>query len=138
MNQNNISNSKFCSIFEFKKDVKTKYFDEYLSLKLGYKQRDIINEKIDELMPKEFSSSHQNMIKRVLIEEQRRFFKIRNNFIFDSTHSVMNLINMHGIMIYHLFNYLIIIMELSFVEENDYIFMFNHHFFSFSSLINEL
>ena len=128
MNQNNLSNSKFCAIFEFKEEIKTKYFNEFLSLKLGYKQRDIINEKIDELMPKEFSSSHQNMIKRVLIEEQRRFFKIRNNFIFDSTHSVMNLINMHGIMIYHLFNYLIIIMELSFVEENDYIFMLNHNF----------
>ena len=58
MNQNNIPKSKFCAIFEFKKEITTKYFDEYLSLKLGYKQKDIINEKIDELMPKEFSSSH--------------------------------------------------------------------------------
>ena len=128
MNQNNISNSKFCAIFEFKKEIKTKYFDEYLSLKLGYKQRDIINEKIDELMPKEFSSSHQNMIKRVFIGEQKRFFKIEKNCIFDATHTVMNLIDMHGIMIYNLSNYLIMILEISFTEESDYIFMLNHNF----------
>ena len=128
MNQNNIPKSKYCAIFEFKKEITTKYFDEYLSLKLGYKQKDIINEKIDELMPKEFSSSHQNMVKRTFIGEQRRFFKIQKNCIFDSSHTVMNIIDMHGIMIYNLFNYLIMIMEISFIEESDYIFMLNHNF----------
>ena len=128
LNQNNIPKSKFCAIFEFKKEITTKYFDEYLSLKLGYKQKDIINEKIDELMPKEFSSSHQNMVKRTFIGEQRRFFKIQKNCIFDSSHTVMNIIDMHGIMIYNLFNYLIMIMEISFIEESDYIFMLNHNF----------
>ena len=128
VNQNNIFNSKFYAIFEFKKEIKTKYFDEYLSLKLGYKQRDIINEKIDELMPKEFSSSHQNMIKRNFIGEQKRHFKIEKNCIFDSSHTVMNLIDMHGIMIYNLWNYLIMILEISFIEENEYIFMLNHNF----------
>ena len=128
MNQNNISNSKFCAIFEFKKEIKTKYFDEYLSLKLGFKQTDIINEKIDELMPKEFSSSHQNVIKRAFIGEQKRFYKIEKNCIFDATHTVMNPVDMHGIMIYNLYNYLIMILEISFIEESDYIFMLNHNF----------
>ena len=40
----------------------------------------------------------------------------------------MNIIDMHGIMIYNLFNYLIMIMEISFIEESDYIFMLNHNF----------
>ena len=128
MNQNNIPKSKYCAIFEFKKEITTKYFDEYLSLKLGYKQKDIINEKIDELMPKEFSSSHQNMVERAFIGEQRRFFKIQKNCIFDSSHKVMNIIDMRGIMICNLFNYLIMIMEISFIEESDYIFMLNHNF----------
>ena len=35
---------------------------------------------------------------------------------------------MHGIMIYNLYNYLIMILEISFIEESDYIFMLNHNF----------
>ena len=54
INQNQNKDSKFYAIFEFKKEIKTKYLDEFISLKLGFKQKDIINEKMDELMPKEF------------------------------------------------------------------------------------
>ena len=127
-NQNNKSDSKFFAIFEFKKELKTKYFDECLSLRLGYKQRDIINEKIDELMPKEFTNSHQNMVKKLFIGEQKRFFKTSKNYIFDSSHTIMNLVDSHGIMIYNLSNYLIMILEITILHERDYIFMVNHNF----------
>ena len=77
MNQNNIPKSKYCAIFEFKKEITTKYFDEYLSLKLGYKQKDIINEKIDELMPKEFSSSIKIWLKELLLVNKDDFSKFK-------------------------------------------------------------
>ena len=128
INQNNKTDSKFFAIFEFKREIKTKYFDEAITLKLGYKQQDIINEKIDELMPKEFSNSHQNLIKRLFIGEQKRFFKYGNKYIFDAGHTVMHLMEGHGVIIYNLSNYLITILESKFVEENDYVFMLNHNF----------
>ena len=127
-NQNNRTDSKFFAIFEFKKEITTKYFDEYLAIKLGYKQRDIINEKLDELMPKEFSNSHQNMVKKTFIGEQKRFFKTSTNYIFDSSHTVMYLVNTHGIMIYNLSNYLFIILEIVLNDDKDYTFMLNHNF----------
>ena len=127
-NQNNKSDSKFFAIFEFKKEIKTKYFDECLSLRLGYKQREIINEKMDELMPKDFSNSHINMIKKLFMGEQKRFFKTSKNYIFDSSHTVMYSIDSHGIMIYNLSNYLIMILEIKINDDRDYIFMLNHNF----------
>ena len=126
--QNNRSDSKFFAIFEFKKEIKTKYFDECLSLKLGYKQKEIINEKLDEFLPKEFSHSHLNVIKKLFLGEQKRFFKAQNSFIFDVSHTTMNLIDAHGIMIYNLSNNLIMILELKLIEDRDYIFMLNHNF----------
>ena len=125
INQNNKSDSKFFVIFEFKKEIKTKYFDECLSFRLGYKQREIVNEKMDELMPKEFSNSHQNMVKKLFMGEQKRFFKTSKNYIFDFSHTVMSLIDSHGIMIYNLSNYLIMILEIKIIEDRDYIFMLN-------------
>jgi hypothetical protein len=55
--------SKTYVIVEFKKELRTKYFGEDGALKLGFKQKDIINEKIDLLMPRDFCKSHQNAIK---------------------------------------------------------------------------
>ena len=48
--QNNILGSKTYVIVEFKKELRTKYFTEDGGLKLGYHQKDIINEKIDILI----------------------------------------------------------------------------------------
>ena len=127
-NQNNRPDSRFFAIFEFKKELKTKYFDECMSLRLGYKQRDIINEKIDELMPKEFCNSHQNMVKRYFLGEQRRFLKAAKNYVFDSSHTVMFVVDSHAVMIYNLSNYLVMIFEMTLAEEKDYIFMLNHNF----------
>ena len=40
----------------------------------------------------------------------------------------MNLVDSHGIMIYNLSNYLIMILEITILHERDYIFMVNHNF----------
>ena len=65
--QNNNFNSKYFSIFEYNKDLKTKYFCEYCALKLGFKQKDIINEEMEVLFPKKFYEYHQNMEKYLII-----------------------------------------------------------------------
>ena len=65
--QNNRTNSKFFAIYEYKKELRTKYFSEECALRLGYKQKDIINKSVDELMPNEFCKSHQNLIKNIII-----------------------------------------------------------------------
>ncbi len=127
-NQNHNSDSKYFCIFQFKKELKTKYFDEFLSIRLGYKQSDIINERIDELMPKDFCTSHQNMIKKLFIGEEKRYYINPKNYIFDASHTVIYVVESRGVMIYTLSNYLITIMEIMIVNDNEYKFMLNHNF----------
>ena len=64
--QNDKIESKIYAIFEFKDELRTKYFSEKASLKLGYNQKDIIDKKINRLMPKMFYQSHLNAIKQIL------------------------------------------------------------------------
>ena len=68
--------SKFFSIYEYKKELRTKYFSEECALRLGYKQKDLINKKIDELMPKEFCRSHQNLIRKLFIGDQLKYYNL--------------------------------------------------------------
>ena len=79
-------------------------------------------------MPKEFSNSHQNMIKRIFIGEQKRSFKNSKNYLFDSSHTFMFLIDSHGTMIYNLSKNLIMILEFQLIRDKDYIFMLDHNF----------
>ena len=127
-NQNKSPNSKFYIIFQFKNEITTKYFDEFLSLKLGYSQKDIIDENIDELMPKEFCNSHQNMVKMQFLGEQRRLLKTSKNYVFDASHTFIYTIDSQGLMIYSLSKYLIIILEVKLFNDINYIFMLNHNF----------
>ena len=143
--QNNSPDSKFFAIFQFKEEIKTKYFDEYLSLKLGYKQKDIINEKIEEFMPKDVYNSHQNMVKRFIIGEQQRFFRNPKYHVFDASHTVMACVESHGVMIYNLSKYLNVIFEIKLIDEKNYVFMLNHNFdliaitknFTYDYLLNQ-
>ena len=128
INQNSRQDSKFFIIFEFKKEITTKYFDEYLSLKLGFEQKNIINEKMDELMPREFSNSHQNMVKKLFIGEQKRVMKTSKNYVFDESHTILFSIDSYGIMIYSLSNYLIMLLEVKLINDSNYTFMLNHNF----------
>ena len=73
--ENNWIDSKIYLVFEFKKDLKTKYFTEDAALKLNYKQKDLINGKIDILMLKIFFESHQRAVKRLIIGKQMKYYK---------------------------------------------------------------
>ena len=126
--QNYMKNSKFYNIFQYKKELRIKYFSETFALMLGYKQKDLINEKLDVLMPKEFCKSHQNMVKRLLINEQLKYLNPDKGKVFDSTGTKIYTVKVEGIMIYELSKNLMFIAELYFLPDNEYIFMLNNNF----------
>ena len=126
--QNNKINSKYFGIYEYKNDLRTKYFSEDCSLKLGYKQKDIINKKIDILMPKEFYKSHNNLIKFLIIGQQKKNFKTNKSFLFDSSSTVLYPIYFDSLILYSISKNLSIISETSFFTENEYKFMLNSNF----------
>ena len=126
--QNNKNNSKYFAMYEYKNELSTKYFNEECALRLGFKQKDIINKKIDELMPNEFCNSHQNIIKKILMGDQLKYFFLNKSYLFDESSTVLYSIIPRAILIYSLSKYLIIISENTFKYENEYNFMLNHNF----------
>ena len=126
--QYNKNDSRFFAIYEYKKDLRTKYFSEECALRLGFKQKDLINKKIDELMPKEFSISHQNIILNYFIASQFKYFDKNKSFFFDKTTTVIYSISVRGALIYNLTKNLIILSQSIFEFENDYKFMLNNNF----------
>ena len=125
--QNNEDNSKYFSIFEFKKELRTKYFSESCSLKLGYNQKDIINETLEPLMPKEFYDSHQYLLKQRLIDAQNRYL-IHRSALFDASSTILYSINFEALVIYNLSKNLEIICESSFIKDNQFKFLLNNNF----------
>ena len=121
-------NSKYYTIFQYKNDFRIKYFNETYALKLGYKQKDLVNEKIDILMPKDFSKSHQNMVKKLLIYDQVKYTKSDRGTFFDSTSTIMHTIKIEGVLIYDLSKSYMFIAETSFIEDNEWRFMLNNNF----------
>ena len=126
--QYNKNDSRFFAIYEYKKDLRTKYFSEECALRLGFKQKDLINKKIDELMPKEFSCSHQNIILNFFIGAQLKYFNLDSVFLFDKTTTVIYSVVSRGTLIYNLAKNLIILSESIFEFEDDYKFMLNNNF----------
>ena len=125
--QNYMKNSKYYTIFEYKNELRIKYFNETYALFLGYKQKDLINEKIDVLMPKDFCKSHQNLIKRLLINAQLKYVNPEKAYIFDSKGTIIYSIKVEGVMIFELSKNLKYISEISFLPDNEYIFMLNNN-----------
>ena len=126
--QYNKNDSRFFAMYEYKKDLRTKYFSEECALRLGFKQKDLINKKIDELMPKEFCSSHQNIILNFFIGSQLKYFNIDRVFFFDKTTTVIYSVATRGSLMYNLTKNLIILSESTFEFEDDYKFMLNNNF----------
>ena len=126
--QYNKNDSRFFAIYEYKKDLRTKYFSEECALRLGFKQIDIINKKIDELMPKEFCNSHQNIVLNFFIGSQLKYYSLNRGFLFDKTTKVLYSITPRGALIYNLTKNLIILAESIFEFEEDYKFMLNNNF----------
>ena len=127
--QNNKYDSKYFAVWKYKKELRTKYFTESCLLRLGYKQADIINAKIDQLMPKEFAKSHQNMLKQYFIQYQRKYFSTEICcYMFDISGTVFYPIKIEGIISYEFFKNFVIIMEFSFKNEIEYRFMLDNNF----------
>ena len=121
-------NSKYYTIFQYKNDFRIKYFNETYAIKLGYKQKDLVNEKIDILMPKDFSKSHQNMVKKLLIYDQVKYTKADRRTFFDSTSTIIFTIEVEGVLIYDLSKSYMFIAENTFIEDNEWRFMLNNNF----------
>ena len=126
--QNNLIGSKTYVIVEFKKELRTKYFGEDGALKLGFKQKDIINEKIDLLMPRDFCKSHQNAIKKLIIGTQVRYSISKQSYYFDKSNTFLYVAFFEGSLIYNISKSLIMMLESFFNFENQYRFMLNNNF----------
>ena len=126
--QNNQLNSKVYVIVEFKKELRTKYFTEDGALKLGFKQKDIINEKIDLLMPSEFCKSHHNAIKQLIIGSQIRYSISKQSYYFNRNNTRLYSSNFGGSLIYSISKSFFMILESNFNFENEYRFMLDNNF----------
>ena len=125
--QNNSMNSKFYSMFEYRNDLRTKYFSEFCALKLGYKQKDIINEKLDKLMPKKFYESHHNMIKLLIIGKQLKYHISHESYLFDFSSTILYPITQEATLIYNISKNLVVMAQSQFKLENEYRFMLNNN-----------
>ena len=126
--ENNKIDSKFYSIFEFKREIRTKYFTENAALKLGYKQKDIINDKIDILMPNIFSKAHQSVIKQLIIGNQKKYYISRQSYYFSKSNSILYPASFEISLIYNISKSLIIFMESKFIFDYKYSFMLDNNF----------
>ena len=129
-------NTKHYAVFEYKKELRTKYYSENFALKLGFKQNELINKSIDELMPKDFANSHQNLIKQLLLHNQLINFDNINNYFFDKTTTIIYCVKTDGILIYNITKNLNILFEWEVVSKNEYIFMLNSNYDLISSSKN--
>ena len=120
--------SKFFSIYEYKKELRTKYFSEECALRLGYKQKDLINKKIDELMPKEFCKSHQNLIRKLFIGDQLKYYNLEKSYLFDITGTILYPTKFKGTLIFDISKNLVVLSEIMFKFKDEYKFMLNNNF----------
>ena len=120
---NNEKDSKMYSIFEFKRELITKYFSEFGALKLGFKQREIINNKIDILMPEKFANSHLNMVKYYIINKQTKLSLNTQIYLYDKTTTILYPVSVKLSFIYNINKYLNFLIECSLISENKYRFM---------------
>ena len=126
--ESNKLDSKFYLIIELKKELLIKYFSEDVALKLGFNQRDIINEKLDYLLPIEFFEPHQNLIKHLVIGQQKLLNFTKPTFVFDKNRSTLYSANLKSLFIYNISKNLIFFLETNFIFENQYKFMLNNNF----------
>ena len=134
--ENNKIDSICHIIFEYKKELRIKYFTESFGLKLGYKQKDLVNNRLDVLIPNDFCVPHQNMVKYLVIGNQKRHYLSKNNYIFDSTSKILYPMNYEGLLIYNVYKHLVIILKSNFIFDDEYSFMLNNNFELLSNSIN--
>ena len=123
--QNNRFDSKFYVIIELKRELTTKYFTENASLKLGFQQKDIINETMNLFLPSDFSKSHQNSIRHLIIGNQIKYRQSKQTYFFNKNTTVLYSANIEATLIYNISKTFIILLECYFNFENEYRFMLN-------------
>ena len=126
--QNNRINSKFYVIVELRRGFTTKYFTEDASLKLGFQQKDVINETMNIFLPSDFRISHQNSIKHLIIGNQIKYRQSKQSYYFNKNNSVLYSANIEATLLYSLAKSFVIILESFFNFENEYRFMLNNNF----------
>ena len=134
--KNNENDSKIYSIFELKREIITKYFSEYGALKLGFEQKEIINEKIDILMPEKFRNSHLNMVKYFIINKQSKLNLNKQIYFYDKTTTILYPVNIKISFIYNINKYLSFLAEIIFIFENKYRFMLDNNLELIANSIN--
>ena len=122
------NNSNFFSIYEFKREIRTKYFSEDIALKLGYNQKDIINEKMDALMPKIFFKPHEKSVKQLIIENQIRYSNLKEKYYFNKNNTLLYPAIFESSLIYNISKTLIVIIKSYFIYKSEYIFMLDNNF----------
>ena len=78
-----IQNPNYYLIFKFSNGVNIHYFDEALSKKLGYSQKELLGSSLDKIIPKELRIPHNSAMIRYLINEQNIYINNYNIFLFD-------------------------------------------------------
>ena len=128
INLKNKNDSKSHLIVEFKKDLLIKYFSENAAMNLGFNQKDIINKKIDKLVPPEFCKSHKNVIKHFIIGQQKLFGFSNTTFFFDKSNTILYPVNLYSLFLYNISKSFSFMIEIYFLDESEYKFMLNNNF----------
>jgi hypothetical protein len=76
-------NSNYYLIIKFSNGINIHYFDEALSKKMGYSQKDLLNFSIENLIPKEFKIQHNFAIIKFLINDKNKVINNFQHFLFD-------------------------------------------------------
>ena len=126
--------SHYC-IFKYCKGMTISYFSEPLAQELGYFQEDLVNKSIDILFPDDLIKPHRNLILRYLISEQNRIFEKLNNRMFNkkgmSIDSMMN-----GASLIGLRKYLLIIVNVELIENDNVLYFFYNQNLDLISISN--
>ena len=126
--ENNSINARNYIIFQLKKDFRTKYFGEDAALKLGYSQKDLINNSIDLLMPRHFSIAHTSVIKSVVIGCQLKYNIANVSYYFDKSSSILYPADFIGALLPDISKSLFVMLVSNFTYQNEYRFMLDNNF----------
>ena len=81
--EKHVNGKNFYIIFKFNNGMNIHYFDEVLSKKLGFIQKDLLGFGIEKILPKDIIIPHEHAVIRYLINQKHRVFNNLCVFIFD-------------------------------------------------------